>query len=93
MKNQTDSDRKVTLLLALMMAKANEGKRLFLFLQTNKVFDYASAQADVTSLSEARERCDAEVSGWLEHRVSDRAALESGPCLAEALQAAAIVGL
>jgi len=90
LKNKTDSDRKVTLLLALLMAKDNERRRLVF--QTRKGLDYASVQGDIASLYEARERCNAELLGWLEHTSTERTSLDSGPCLAEAQQAAAVLG-
>ena len=88
-KNKTDSDRKVTLLLAILMAKDNERKRLVF--QTRNGLDYASAQEDISSLYEARERCNTEVLGWLEVIPTERSVLDDGPCLAEAQQADALL--
>ena len=89
-KNQNDSDLKVTLLLQLLLAKDRERKALVF--QSRQGADSETVRGEIASLYEGRERCNDEILAWLEYTPTDRAALESGRCLAEAQRAAGKLG-
>lgn len=84
-KSSTKQDQYVGLLLAALIAKDHE--RLQLVLQSRQGGDYESVAPRIGALYESREACNDEVLGWLEQKAADQAALENGPCLAEALAA------
>ena len=90
-QSKTDADRNLTLVLALMMAKDHE--RLQLVFLSQRGTDYATVQGEISSLYEAREQCEGEAWGWLEVKPTDRTTLDAGPCLAEARQAASVLGI
>lgn len=84
--NQTAEDRSVTLLLAMWMSKDNQRAGLV-------SMGGAGLQDEIDILTVARDRCYDELMGWLEYRSVTTSLLQNGHCLAEAKQAAAVLGL
>jgi hypothetical protein len=88
----TPADSRVSLLLTLLLSKDKERYETMLLSRTGGV-SYETVQDTIQQLYAEREVCAAELRGWLGTQPADRAELDHGPCLAQAEQAAAVLGV
>ena len=90
-KAVTPADKDVGLLLTLLLVKDKE-RFAHIAMSNDGLVPYERVQPSIIELYAAREQCDEELRGWL-FGGATREALDGAPCLAEARQAAELLGV
>jgi hypothetical protein len=88
----TAADRRAGFLLTLLLAKDRERYETMLSSSVGGL-PYETVQSSIQELYADHEVCAAELRGWLGIVPTPLEDLEKGPCLAQAEQAAAVLGL